>query len=131
MSYQFTTAEINQLGAARLLCPPDEDHATPTGNWVPFYSALSNILGGRIAGAAVSTADALDMRSAKLWLDVAIGANGGTGMHSAFIRAYTNRQGELRRGSAFSDAEMQLPSNGVALKAPSRTTEGDVLHEPC
>ena len=36
-------------------------------------------------------------------------------MHSAFIRTYTDREGLLRRGTPFSDTEMQRASNGVAL----------------
>jgi len=31
-----------------------------------------------------------DMQDCKLWLDVAIGANGATGMHSVLIRTFTN-----------------------------------------
>jgi hypothetical protein len=125
MSYQFSAAEISQLQAARLLCPPGDAQATSTGNWVPFYTALTNMLEQRIAGGTVGGADLQDMRNAKLWLDVAIGANGGTGMHSAFIRTYTNLQGELRRGSAFSDAEMQLASNGVALNLWQNLSDPD------
>jgi Ca2+-binding RTX toxin-like protein len=115
MPYQFTSAEQAKIQAARLLCPVGESTPTSTGNWVPFYTTLSTILGQRISGGTVIGSDLQDMRNAKLWLDVAIGANGGTGMHSAFIRTYTNLQGELRRGSAFSDGEMQKASNGVAL----------------
>jgi hypothetical protein len=118
MPYQFTPDEVSQLQAARALCPLDPVDGTlptSTGNWVPLYTTLSNILGQRISGGAVTGADLQDMKSAKLWLDVAIGANGGTGMHSAFIRTYTNLQGELRRGSAFTVTEMQYASNGVAL----------------
>ena len=114
MPYQFTSTEQAQIQAAQALCPQGLV-ATSTGNWVPFYTTLSTVLGQRISGGTVIGSDLQDMRNAKLWLDVAIGANGGTGMHSAFIRTYTNLQGELRRGSAFSDGEMQKASNGVAL----------------
>lgn len=64
----------------------------------------------------ISSDNLTDMKNFKLWLDVAIGANGGTGMHSAFIRTFTDVQGELRIGRKFTDAEMQLASNGVAFK---------------
>ena len=114
MPYQFTSAEQAQIQAAQALCPQGLV-ATSTGNWVPFYTALSNILTQRIGDGSVVGTALQDMRNAKLWLDVAIGANGGTGMHSAFIRTYTNLQGEMRRGSAFSAGEMQTASNGVAL----------------
>jgi Bacterial regulatory proteins, luxR family len=114
--YQFTTQEIQQLQAARAQCPAGDGSPTSTGNWVPFYTALSNIPGRHIGDESVSGADLQDMKNAKLWLDVAIGANGGTDMHSAFICTYTNRQGELRLDRVFTDAEMQRASNGVALK---------------
>jgi hypothetical protein len=83
---------------------------------VPFYTALSNILDSHIqAGDITDTIDLSNIKNAKLWLDVAIGANGGTGMHSTFIRTYTDHQGQLRLGRPFSDSEMQKASNGVAL----------------
>ena len=117
MSYTFTTQERAALEAARLQCPTgdDPDLVSANGNWVPFYTTLSSILGQHINAGDVNATDLTNFKNAKLWLDVAIGANGGGGMHSAFIRTYTDRQGELRRGNAFSSAEMQKASNGVAL----------------
>jgi RTX calcium-binding nonapeptide repeat (4 copies) len=116
--YVFTASEQLEINAARLLCPPDDrpTFVSAVGNWVPFYTKLSEIIGRHIsAGDITDPFDLRDFKGAKLWLDVAIGANGGTGMHSVFIRTYTNREGELRRGTAFSDTEMQKASNGVAL----------------
>lgn len=98
MPYRFTAEEINQLQAARLLCPPGDEYVTNSGNWVALYQKFSEIIGGHIASGDVVGADLQDMKNFKLWLDVAIGANGGSGMHSAFIRTYTNMQGELRLG---------------------------------
>ena len=116
--YVFTAAEQQEILAARLLCPAidDPNFVSANGNWVPFYTKLSEIISRHIsAGDITDPKDLGDFKSAKLWLDVAIGANGGTGMHSAFIRTYTDREGELRRGTPFTDTEMQKASNGVAL----------------
>ena len=116
--YVFTAAEQQEILAARLLCPAidDPNFVSANGNWVPFYTKLSEIISRHnSAGDITDPTDLRDFKSAKLWLDVAIGANGGTGMHSAFIRTYTNREGELRRGTPFDQTEMQRASNGVAL----------------
>lgn len=115
MAYTFTAAEQDQIEAARDLCPEGDNFPTDSGNWVPFYQTLSDLIEARIESGTVPSTNLQDLKNAKLWLDVAIGANGGTGMHSAFIRAYTNRQGELRIGGSFTEAEMQKASNGVAL----------------
>lgn len=97
------------------MCPQSQLEPTSTGNWAPFYTALSGILGQRIDSGSVTGEDLADIQDIKRWLDVAIGANGGTGMHSAFIRSYTNSQGVLRLGREFTSDEMQMASNGVAL----------------
>lgn len=55
------------------------------------------------------------LKSARLWLAVAIDANGGNGAYSALIRGYTSRQGELRLNTIFSEDLMQLSSNQVAV----------------
>ena len=118
MAYTFTLQERASIEAARLQCPLGDDprSVTATGNWVPFYTALSNTLDSHIqAGDITDTDDLSNFKNAKLWLDVAIGANGGTGMHSTFIRTYTDHQGQLRLGRPFSDSEMQKASNGVVL----------------
>ncbi|MBF9266054.1 hypothetical protein, partial [Paracidovorax cattleyae] len=117
MAYVLNSQEQAQIEAARLKAPAGDraDAVRSDGNWVDFYTTLSNILGEHLAAADLGTDDRTNFQNAKLWLDVAISANAGTGMHSAFIRSFTDRQGELRRGSAFSTAEMQKASNGVAL----------------
>ncbi len=118
MPYQFTASEIARLQAARALCPAGDLSPTGSGNWVPFYQELSQIIAHRLQyshGYGLTQQDLQDLRNAKLWLDVAIGANGSTGMHSTFIRTYTNRQGELRLGESFTEAAMQTASNAVAL----------------
>ena len=53
---------------------------------MPFYITLSNFLGQHIGAGDVSGTDLTNFKNVKLWLDVAIGANGGTDMHSTFIR---------------------------------------------
>jgi Ca2+-binding RTX toxin-like protein len=115
--YTFSTQEKSEIEAARLLCPAGDgpEDVSFSGNWVPFYTALSNILSRHLVAADISGTDSTNFKAAKLWLDVAIGANGSAGMHSAFIRTYTDRQGELRTGSAFPTDVMQKASNGVAL----------------
>ncbi|WP_190539592.1 calcium-binding protein [Pseudomonas typographi] len=84
------------------------------GNAVPVYEALYDILSTKSSDDKIGVADLKDIESAKLWLSVAIEANGGSGMYSDIIRYYTQRQGELRLGKQFSDAEMQSASNVVA-----------------
>ena len=116
--YVFSEAERNELLAARALSTPGNDAANVSaeGNWVPFYRKLSEILGRHIeAGTAASAEDLQDFKNVKLWMDVAIGANAGTGVHSTFIRNFTNYQGRLRLGREFTEEEMQKTSNGVAL----------------
>ncbi|MCS4511042.1 hypothetical protein [Xylophilus ampelinus] len=110
MTYFFNEQERADIEAARLQSASGDDprDVKADGNWVPFYTTLSNMLGKHLAEGQLDATDQSNFRSAKLWLDVAIGANAGTGMHSAFIRAYTNRQGELRRGSAFRAANTTL-----------------------
>jgi hypothetical protein len=115
MAYRFNAQEISLIQAARASSPTGDLVPTSTGNWMPFYTQLSTIIGGRIDDGTVTGSDLQDLQNAKLWLDVAIGANSGTGIHNEFIRAFTNRQGVLRRGSAFSATELQYSSNGVAL----------------
>jgi trimeric autotransporter adhesin len=115
MPYQFTAEEISRIQAARAQCPIGDNVATSTGSWEPFYTALSEVIGNRITSGAVTGSDLQDLNNAKLWLDVAIGANANVGMHSAFIRGFTNRQGELRLGRRFAEPEMQFASNSVAL----------------
>ncbi|WP_232966801.1 hypothetical protein [Pseudomonas koreensis] len=81
-------------------------------NCANFYRVLSKIIGEKISEDIFSEKDVVDvLKSARLWLDVAIDANGGQGAYSALIRAYTMRQGELRSSKRFTDSEMQKSSN--------------------
>ena len=82
----------------------------------PFYRALSDVIDERLSEPSFSD-DAVrkTLKSAKLWLDVAIDANGGSGAYSALIRAYTIRQGQLRLNKVFSDELIQQSSNQVAV----------------
>jgi Ca2+-binding RTX toxin-like protein len=84
------------------------------GNAVPVYEALYNILSAKSSDDYISAKDLKDIESAKLWLSAAIEANGGSGIYSDIIRYYTQRQGELRLGKQFSEAEIQNASNVVA-----------------
>ena len=85
MAYTFTASEKAEIEAARLLCPPENrpEFVSATGNWVPFYSKLSEIISRHKTAGDIPTGELGNWNSAQLWLDVAIGANGGTGMHSA------------------------------------------------
>ncbi|MBF9264127.1 hypothetical protein, partial [Paracidovorax cattleyae] len=117
MAYIFNSQEQAEIESARLKAPAGDEvnSVSADGNWVAFYTTLSNLLGRHLAARELGFEDRRNFTNAKLWLDVAIGANAGIGMHGAFIRSFTDRQGELRRGSAFSTVEMQKASNGVAL----------------
>jgi Ca2+-binding RTX toxin-like protein len=113
MSYVFTASEQQELSVVRKICPETKDDG---GNFVPLYQKLSEIIGRHLSDDSLLDINTRQqLKSAKLWLDVAIGANGNIGMHSAFIRAYTNREGELRLGTGFSLDDMQRASNAVAV----------------
>ncbi|PAT37261.1 calcium-binding protein [Vandammella animalimorsus] len=113
--YVFSDSERNTLKMARESAPPEFDEPSSHGNWVAFYTKLSEILGAHIDAGTVTGPDLQDFKSVKLWTDVAISANGGAGLHSTFIRAFTDYQGYLRLGRHFSAEEMQKASNGVTL----------------
>ena len=115
MPYKFTQSEIDEITEARNLCPVGDKVPTSERNWAPFYRALSRIIGQKIESHAVTGRALQDMKNAKLWLDVAVHANDGTGMHADFIRTFTSREGLLRRGKEFDIKEMQYASNGVAM----------------
>jgi RTX calcium-binding nonapeptide repeat (4 copies) len=119
MTILFNDQEMARLDAARAQCPAGEN-PTPTGNWVPFYQELLSIVNAKLLASAldlaVSPADFDSLKSAKLWLGVAVGANGETGVHNTFIRGYTVLQGQLRAGHTFSRDEMQYASNDIALR---------------
>ena len=85
-------------------------------NCASFYRVLSKIIGEKFSEDVFFEKDVIDvLRSARLWLDVAIDANGGQGAYSALIRAYTKRQGELRLRKRFTESKMQASSNQVAV----------------
>ncbi|WP_130910881.1 calcium-binding protein [Pseudomonas sp. Sample_9] len=82
----------------------------------PLYQKLFDIIGEKVSDVAAADKEAGDvLKSARLWLAVAIDANGGNGAYSALIRGYTSRQGELRLNTIFSEDLMQLSSNQVAV----------------
>lgn len=136
MSYAFTASERAQIQAAI----DASNGLTPNGNGtyreeriagtntVPLYQTLSNIIDGRIGDGTVTGNDLQTLKNVKLWLDVAIGANAGTGIHSAFIRTYTNRQGQLRLGRTFTENEIQGSSNAVARNLANTLINGDILN---
>lgn len=136
MSYEFTQQERDQIQAAMAQCTglqwnvgelKYEAVGDVGANCVPLYQTLSTLIGQKLnTPEAFDQATLSDLRSAKLWLDVAIGANSRVGMHSAFIRAFTNRQGELRLGSEFTEAEMQEASNVVARNFANGLLYGDL-----
>ncbi|MGA5586341.1 calcium-binding protein [Pseudomonas siliginis] len=82
----------------------------------PLYQKLFDIIGEKVSDVAAADKEAGEvLKSARLWLAVAIDANGGNGAYSALIRGYTSRQGELRLNTIFSEDLMQLSSNQVAV----------------
>jgi Ca2+-binding RTX toxin-like protein len=112
VGYTFSEEEKKELIEARAQCPAV---LGSNGNFVPLYDKLSSIIGRHLDDAALDAETKSTLQSAKLWLDIASGANGGYGVHSAFIRGFTVRQGELREGVTFTNDQVQLASNGVAL----------------
>lgn len=137
MSYEFSLTEQAQIRDAMAGCSgltwntktsSYDGVAVAGANCVPLYQTLSNLIEQKLsAPGAFDQATLNDLKSAKLWLDVAIGANSGNGMHSAFIRAFTDRQGELRLGAGFTEDEMQLASNVVARNVANGLLKGDPL----
>nr|WP_315434936.1 calcium-binding protein [uncultured Pseudomonas sp.] len=82
----------------------------------PLYQKLFDIIGEKVSDVVTADEEAGEvLKSARLWLAVAIDANGGNGAYSALIRGYTSRQGELRLNTIFSEDLMQLSSNQVAV----------------
>lgn len=85
-------------------------------NCMPFYQVVSDVIREKHSGTELFDDDTKDdLKSAKLWLDVAIDANGAMGAYSALIRAYTLRQGKLRLNEVFSEDLIQEASNEVAV----------------
>ncbi|WP_242485155.1 calcium-binding protein [Pseudomonas sp. TH39(2020)] len=96
-------------------------------NCTPFYQELSDIIGEKLSGRVVFDGNVKRaLKSARLWLDVAIDANGGNGAYSALIRAYTLRQGQLRLNETFNAGLMQQASNGVAVNFVNALIYGSV-----
>ncbi|SCZ23212.1 MULTISPECIES: hypothetical protein [Pseudomonas] len=95
-----------------------------------LYRVLSNILGEKFLDCSAFDENVMGIfKNAKLWLDVAIDANGGVGAYSTLIRAYTLRQGELRLNKKFSDFKMQESSNQVAVNFMNALIKGSVEHD--
>jgi len=113
MTYAFTSQEISDLLEAQRTST-----AVTLGdqvNYVSFYTKLSEIIKFHLDNDTNLDSDTRGaLNSASLWVSSAIGANGNYGIQNAFIRAFTNREGELRLGRAFSDTELQRASNAVA-----------------
>ncbi|MHC8355337.1 calcium-binding protein [Pseudomonas sp. LB3P81] len=125
MSYIFSAVEKEKIIDAASICKGMRFEsrielyravAIKGLNCAPFYQALSEMIGEKLSGSVVFDENIKKiLKSAKLWLDVAINANGGNGAYSALIRAYTMRQGQLRLNKVFSDELMQESSNQVAV----------------
>lgn len=134
MSYLFSEQEREQIQQAIDVCTGlslENGRYVGMGvagtNAVPLYERISALIWHKLnAPDAYDAAIRGELENAKLWLDVAIGANGGTGMHAAFIRTYTNRQGVLRLGHAFTEDQMQEASNVVAANLVNGLLFGDL-----
>lgn len=136
MTYIFNDVEKEKILAAVSLCEGMRfDSKTQLYAAVgikglscaPFYQALSDMIGEKLSGSTVFDEDTKKiLKSAKLWLDVAIDANGGNGAYSALIRAYTVRQGQLRLNKTFSEKKMQESSNQVAVNFMNTLVSGSL-----
>ncbi|UIN52551.1 MULTISPECIES: hypothetical protein [Pseudomonas] len=106
MSYIFSGLEKLEILQAANICEgmkfnvEEEEYfamAVEGRNCAVLYRTLSNILGGKFLGGSAFDESVMGIfKDAKLWLDVAIDANGGVGAYSALIRAYTLRQGGVK-----------------------------------
>lgn len=112
MSYTFSASEQAQIQSLFLNGPA----VGQPGNFSSMYTYIAQVLTTRLSDGSISAGEQLAMTHARNWFDVAKQANGNVGFHSAFIRAYTNRQGELRLNRSFTQSEMQEASNGVARR---------------
>lgn len=136
MSYVFSVLEKRRIFEAVSICSgmvfgSEEERYKAVGkegsNCAPFYQALSDIIGEKLSGRIVfNETIKRTLKSAKLWLDVAIDANGGDGAYSALIRAYTLRQGQLRLKKTFNAELIQEASNGVAVNFVNALVYGSV-----
>lgn len=139
MTYVFSVSERAEILAAASECAGISfdsnlqvyEPVSKIGrNCVPLYQALSEIIGEKFSvweDFVKGTESPLN--GAKLWLDVAIDANGGRGAYSALIRAYTLRQGQLRLNVTFSDELMQEASNNVAANIINALIYGSAVED--
>ena len=95
MPIYLTQAQIDQITALKNAGPNAQ------GNYSHIYKFIG---------------DLLPAGDEKNWFRGAQQANAGQGVYSAMIRAYSQRQMELR-GIVYSEALMQVASNRVAEKA--------------
>ncbi|QXG28093.1 calcium-binding protein [Pseudomonas viridiflava] len=110
---------------------------TPPGSYSIIYTTILDFIDPEIsqvmksalaytgmdkAAAGVELAVLLDgigdeeVRRTAIWLVGGYMVNNGLGAFSQVIREYNRYQGELRYGIAFTDAQLQLASNNVALE---------------
>ncbi|WP_276574717.1 calcium-binding protein [Pseudomonas atacamensis] len=125
MSYVFSDMEKSEIFNAANICKGmrlsskqiQYDALKIAGaSCAPLYQKLFDIIGEKVSDVVTADEEAGEvLKSARLWLAVAIDANGGNGAYSALIRGYTSRQGELRLNTIFSEDLMQLSSNQVAV----------------
>ncbi|MDM8191085.1 MULTISPECIES: calcium-binding protein [Pseudomonas] len=125
MSYVFSDMEKSEIINAANICKGmrlrskqlQYDALKLAGaSCAPLYQKLFDIIGEKISEVFAVDKEAGEvLKNARLWLAVAIDANGGNGAYSALIRGYTSRQGELRLNTIFSEDLMQLSSNQVAV----------------
>jgi Ca2+-binding RTX toxin-like protein len=120
MAYIFSLVEQAQITAAANQGPAPGQ----AGNFVAMYSKIRDIVSSHISDGTIAGTDKSSAVNVLNWLNTAIGANGNEGFQSAFIRAYTNRQGLLRIGAPFSVDEMQEASNAVARNFLTDLTAG-------
>ncbi|QXI07614.1 calcium-binding protein [Pseudomonas tensinigenes] len=136
MSYVFSDMEKTEIFNAANICKGmrlrseeiqyEALELAGTG-CAPLYQKLFDIIDGRVSEVfAVDEETAKVLNSARLWLAVAIDANGGNGAYSALIRGYTSRQGELRLNKIFSEDLMQLSSNQVAVNFINTLIDGSL-----
>lgn len=137
MSYVFSFSEREGILKAADLCTGFKLVASSykaisrSGtSCAPFYGVLSDILKERINGRHRFDDRVMgDFKSARLWLDVAFDANGGVGVYSALIRAYTLRQGELRLKKTLNEGLIQKASNQVAANFINALMDGSEIDD--
>ncbi|MBK5530000.1 calcium-binding protein [Pseudomonas sp. TH06] len=136
MSYVFSDLEkteiLNTANICKGLAFDSEDNEylalrLADTDCAPLYQKLFDIVGRRVSEVAAVDKEAGEiLKSARLWLAVAIDANGGNGAYSALIRGYTSRQGELRLNKIVSEDLMQLSSNQVAANFINTLIDGSL-----